>query len=79
VKKECKVIFKENKHTPWPESESELHLPRDRRLSAKSMPTFADRSVSRGQRGGFPTAVISIFYTKPLLFFQVAPQLLSRG
>jgi hypothetical protein len=29
--------------TPWPESASELYRPRDRRLSAKLVLTFADR------------------------------------
>jgi hypothetical protein len=29
--------------TPWPESKSELYRPRDSRLSAKLVPTFADR------------------------------------
>jgi hypothetical protein len=28
---------------PWPESASELYRPSDRRLSAKLVPTFADR------------------------------------
>jgi hypothetical protein len=37
--------------TPWTESAS------DRRLSAKLVPTFRYRGVSRGQRGGSPTAV----------------------
>jgi hypothetical protein len=45
----------------WPESASELYRPNDRRLSAKIVPTFADRGVSRSQRGGFPTDVISVF------------------
>jgi hypothetical protein len=36
------VFFYKNE-TPWPESESELYRPRDRRLSAKLVPTFADR------------------------------------
>jgi hypothetical protein len=40
------------------------------------VPTFADRGVSRGHRGGFPT-VVNI--PEPLLFFQVAPHLLSQG
>jgi hypothetical protein len=44
--------------TPWPESASELYRPSDRLLSAKLVPTFADRGVSRSQRGGSPTAVI---------------------
>jgi hypothetical protein len=32
------------KKTPWPESASELYHPSDRRLSAKLVPTFADRA-----------------------------------
>jgi hypothetical protein len=44
--------------TPWPESESELYRPSDRRLSAKLVSTFADREVSRSQRGGSSTVVI---------------------
>jgi hypothetical protein len=43
------------------ESASELYRPNDRRLSAKSFPTFAYRGVSRSQRDGSPTAVISAF------------------
>jgi hypothetical protein len=31
------------KRTPWPESVSELYRPSDRGLSAKLVPTFADR------------------------------------
>jgi hypothetical protein len=39
------IIIKERKtrKTPWTESASELYLPSDRRLSAKLVPTFADR------------------------------------
>jgi hypothetical protein len=33
-------------------SASELYQPSDRRLSAKLVPTFADRGLSRGRRGG---------------------------
>jgi hypothetical protein len=32
-----------NKQTPWSESASELYRPSDRRLSAKWLPTFAER------------------------------------
>jgi hypothetical protein len=46
---------------PWPESATELYRPSDRRLPAKLVPTFSDRGVSRSQRGGSPTAVISVF------------------
>jgi hypothetical protein len=35
--------------------------PRDHRLSVKLVHNFADRGVSRNQRGGSLTAVISIF------------------
>jgi hypothetical protein len=55
-------------HTPWPESEGELYGPSDRRLSAKLVPTFADRGVSRSQRGRSPSAVISISRPEPLQF-----------
>jgi hypothetical protein len=34
---------KANKKTPWSESASELRRPSDRRLSAKWLPTFADK------------------------------------
>jgi hypothetical protein len=40
--------------TPWLESASELYRPSDRRLSAKLLPSFADRGVSHGQCGGSP-------------------------
>jgi hypothetical protein len=43
---------RKQKQTPWPESSSELYRPSDRRLSAKLVPTFADRGVPRGQRDG---------------------------
>jgi hypothetical protein len=44
------------------------------------VPTFVDRGVSRGQRGGSPT-VVNLQFSKPepLLFFQVAPHLSSQG
>jgi hypothetical protein len=36
-------VKKQTKQTPWSESASELHRPSDRRLSAKWLPTRADR------------------------------------
>jgi hypothetical protein len=39
----------------------ERTIPSDSHLSAKLVPTFADRGVSHGQCGGSPTAVISVF------------------
>jgi hypothetical protein len=37
---------------PWPQPASELYRPSDRLLSAKLVPTFADRGMPRGQRDG---------------------------
>jgi hypothetical protein len=37
------LIYLKKKKTPWSESASELYRPSDRRLSAKCLPTFADR------------------------------------
>jgi hypothetical protein len=43
------------------------------------VPTFMDRGVSRGQHGGSPTVInLSLTRPEPLLFFQVAPHLLSQ-
>jgi hypothetical protein len=50
-----------NQPTLWLYSASKLYPPGDRRLSAKLVPTFADRRVSHGECGGSPTAVISVF------------------
>ena len=51
-----------------------------RRRSAKLVPTFADRGVSRGQRNGSPGPLISVYRTWIATYFiQVAPQLTSRG
>jgi hypothetical protein len=43
------------------------------------VPTFADRGVSRGQRGGYLTAVNLFSRLQPLIFIQVAPYLFSQG
>ena len=51
-----------------------------RRRSAKLVPTFADRGVSRGQRKRSPRPLISVYRTWIATYFiQVAPQLTSRG
>jgi hypothetical protein len=42
-------LFKIKKQTPWPESTGELYL-LYHNLSAKLLPTFAYRDVSRSQR-----------------------------
>ena len=51
-----------------------------RRRSAKLVPTFADRGVSRGQYNGSPRPLISVYRTWIATYFiQVALQLTSRG
>jgi len=51
-----------------------------RRRSAKLVPTFADRGVSRGHRNGSPRPLISVYRTWIATYFiEVAPQLTSRG
>jgi hypothetical protein len=57
------LLQTQNELIPWLESGSELYRQSDRRLSAKLVPTFADRGVSHGQCGESPKAVISVFYT----------------
>jgi hypothetical protein len=43
-------------------------------------PTFVDRGVSRGQRGGNPTAVnVSFLDRTHYFFFHIAPHVSSRG
>jgi hypothetical protein len=49
-----RLTFGQKQLTPWPESASELYRPSGRSLSAKLVPTFADRGVSRSQRKGSP-------------------------
>jgi hypothetical protein len=46
--------------TPWSESASELYRPSDRRLSAKLVPTFADR--------GFDVVSVTDPYGRILVF-----------
>jgi hypothetical protein len=46
----------------------EKTIPSDRRLSAKLVSIYADKGLSRSQRGGSPTAVIPIFKTRDAAF-----------
>jgi hypothetical protein len=50
------------------ESASELYRPSDRRLSAKLVPTFADRRMSRGQGGGSLRPYSRLSRPEPLPF-----------
>jgi hypothetical protein len=68
-----------DKKTPWPESASELYRPSYHLLSAKLVPTFADRGclvVSVTD----PYGRIPDFLDRSRYFFiEVAPQFYSRG
>jgi hypothetical protein len=62
---------------PWPESASELYRPNNRRLSAKLMPTFADRwyhVVSVTDPYG---CILGFLDRSRYFFFQEASQLYS--
>jgi hypothetical protein len=65
---QCHQLGSKIKQTPWPESESELYRPSDRRLSAKLEPTFADRGVSRSQSGGSLRRYSRLSRPEPLIF-----------
>jgi hypothetical protein len=55
------IYITKNKRTHWAEFASEVCGPSDRSLSAKLVPTFANKGVSCSQRGGSPMAVFSVF------------------
>jgi hypothetical protein len=62
------LLLKYTVKTPWLESASELYRLRDRRMLAKLVPTFADRGMSRSQRGGSLLPYFRISRPQPLLF-----------
>jgi hypothetical protein len=70
---------KQNKQTPGLYSASELYWPSDRRLSAKLVPTLADRECRVVNAMNPHGRYFRFSRPEPLLFFQVAPQLSSRG
>jgi hypothetical protein len=62
------TLIMNKQQTPWPEFSSELYRPSDCRLSAKLVPTFVDRGVSRSQRDGSPRPYSRFSRPQPLLF-----------
>jgi hypothetical protein len=76
---QCEIVEKKKKKTPCSESASELYRMSDRRLSAKWLPTFSDRGVPHGQCDGSLRPYSRFSRQEPLLFYQVAHQLYSRG
>jgi hypothetical protein len=67
------------KKTLWRESVSELHRPRDRSLSVKSVPTFADRRCHVVSMMDTYRSILGFLDRSRYFFFQVAPQLYSWG
>jgi CBS-domain-containing membrane protein len=65
--------------TPWPESARELYRPSDRRLSAKLLPTFADRGCHVVSVTDPYGRILGFLDRSRYFFFQVAPQLYLRG
>jgi hypothetical protein len=76
--KPFKLPYK-TKQTPWPESASELYRPSDRRLSAKLLQTFADRRCHMASVTDPNGRIIGFQKRSRYFFFQIAPQLYSRG
>jgi hypothetical protein len=67
------------KQTPWPQSASELYRPSDRRLSAKLVPTFADRECHVVSVTDPYGRILGFLEQNRYFFFQVALQLYPRG
>jgi hypothetical protein len=82
VAKSCRIIVffpKSVYKTPWSESASELYRPSGRRLSAKLVPTFADRGCHVVSLTDPCGRVLGFLDRSRYFFFQTAPQLYSRG
>jgi hypothetical protein len=67
------------KQTPWPESASELYRPSDRCLSAKSVPTFVDSGCHVVNVTEPYSHNLGFLDRSRYFYFQVSPQLYSRG
>jgi hypothetical protein len=76
----CTAYHKLKKlQTPWPESASELYRPSDLRLSTKLVPTFADIGCHVVSVTDPYCCILGFQDRSRYFFFQVAPQLYSRG
>jgi hypothetical protein len=65
--------------TPWSQSASELYRPRDRRLSAKLVPTFEDRGCRVVSATDPHDRILGFLDRSRYYFFQIAPHVYSRG
>jgi hypothetical protein len=75
----CFLPVPKNKQTPCPESASELYRQSDLCLSAKLVPTFTDRGYHVVSVADPYGRILDFLDRSRYFFFQVAPQLYSRG
>jgi hypothetical protein len=68
-----------NTKPPWPESASEVYRPSDDRLSEKLVPIFAGRGCHMVSVTDPYVHILDFLDRSLYFFFQVAPQLYSRG
>jgi hypothetical protein len=73
------IKLKKINYTPWPESASELYRLSDRLLSAKSVTTFVERGCRVISATDPYGRILGFLDRRRYFFFQVAPQLYSRG
>jgi hypothetical protein len=74
-----RYITKQQKRTPWPWSAREICRQSDRYLSAKLVPTFADRGYHVVSVTDPYGRILGFLDRSCYFFFQVAPQLYSWG
>jgi hypothetical protein len=67
------------KRAPWPECEQTIPTVRDRHLSAKLVPTLADRMCHVFSATDTHGCVLSFLDGNSYYFLHAAPQLYSRG
>jgi hypothetical protein len=67
------------KLNPWPGSARELYRPSDRRMSSKLVPILADRGFYVASFTDPYGCILGFLERSRYFFFQVAPQLYSRG
>jgi hypothetical protein len=65
--------------SPWIKSASELYRPSECRLSAKLVPTFVERECRMVSAADPYGRNLGFLDRSSYYFFQVAPQLYSRG
>jgi hypothetical protein len=73
------LSWKWKKITPWPDPASEIYLPIDRRFSTKLVPTSADIGSNVLSAIDPYGSILGFLDRRRYFYFQVAPQLHSRG